>query len=286
MKYSFIVALYNAADYIEETLKSMLNQSFDDFEIILVNDGSVDKSVEVVSKYVDGKKVKLINQNNQGCGGARNTGIKASCGEYIVIVDADDLVEPDLLENLNTKNTDIIKYKVRCIEEEPNNRFELTTFNSMSGVDAVIEFCKTKNIWATPWGSAIKRSLFIDNDFFFESRRYHEDFGLIPRMYLKAETVSSIDYMGYNYIKRPNSITTKTDILTTFKRTRDFMYHFVKNKEYIIENCSLPINEKDIIVEYFTERFLLKLAKIDEREQNMMIGEVYNEPNNRKIKTK
>lgn len=285
MKYSFVVALYNAENYIEECLKSMLAQTFQDFEIIIVNDGSKDNSKQIVEKYADGKKVKLINQLNSGCGGARNTAIKAATGEYIVIVDADDLVRPELLENLNKSNSDIIKYRVKCIEEDTNDRFELPLFENLSSTEALLEFCKSENIWATPWGSAIKRNLFIENEFFFESRRYHEDFGLMPRLYLKANNVSSISYLGYYYIKRPNSMTTITDRSVAVDRARDFMFHFINNHEYIKKKSNLSKIEKDIIIRYFTERFLIKLINFDIETQKFIMGD-RNETFNGQYKTR
>ncbi|MEG0021461.1 MAG: glycosyltransferase family A protein [Bacilli bacterium] len=259
MKYSFIIAMYNAELYIEDCIKSILNQTEKNFEIIIVDDGSKDNSYNIVKKYLDNNIVKCIRQTNKGCGGARNTAIENSKGEYIIIVDADDTVEPDLIKNLSKVDADIIKYKVRCIEEFPNDRLSLIEFNNVSGIDAMVLFANTGNIWATPWGSAIKREIFIDNNLFFDPKKYHEDFGLMPKIYANSKSVTSIDYLGYNYIKRPNSITTNTSKHQELKRLRDFMHFYYSNINYLDEIENISPEKKEILYNYFVKRIKIKI---------------------------
>lgn len=96
-KVSVIIPAYNAITYFPETLESLLKQTFNDFEVIVVNDGSTDETGQWLSQIKE-PKVRLISQKNQGLAGARNTGITHAQGEYIAILDADDLWEPDKLE--------------------------------------------------------------------------------------------------------------------------------------------------------------------------------------------
>ncbi|MCE7054131.1 glycosyltransferase family 2 protein [Algoriphagus sp. AGSA1] len=107
--FSVIIPLYNKAPYIQRALDSVLNQSFKDYEIIVVNDGSTDGGEEIVSK-VYGDKVKLIHQNNQGVSAARNTGITVAHFDYIAFLDADDSWHPDYLLFVSTvikRNRDV-----------------------------------------------------------------------------------------------------------------------------------------------------------------------------------
>jgi glycosyltransferase involved in cell wall biosynthesis len=106
-KVSVIIPAYNAMNYLPETLKSVLEQTFTDFEVLIVDDGSSDNIREWVSQVTD-PRVKLLSQKNQGASEARNTGIKNSCGEYIAFLDADDLWEPTKLAK-----------QVSCLEENP-----------------------------------------------------------------------------------------------------------------------------------------------------------------------
>ncbi|MBO3460917.1 glycosyltransferase family 2 protein [Aetokthonos hydrillicola Thurmond2011] len=106
-KVSVIIPAYNAMNYLPETLESVLQQSFSDFEVLIIDDGSSDNIQEWVSLITD-PRVKLLTQKNQGLSGARNTGIHNSHSEYIAFLDADDLWEPTKLEK-----------QVRCLEENP-----------------------------------------------------------------------------------------------------------------------------------------------------------------------
>ena len=98
---SIIIPVYQAEKYIERSLKSILNQTYKNIEIILVNDGSTDKSVEIIKKYMENdERIKLLNQTNQGAGAARNNGLDVATGTYIGFVDSDDWIEPDMYEYL------------------------------------------------------------------------------------------------------------------------------------------------------------------------------------------
>ncbi len=107
MKVSVVIPAYNSMLYLPETVESVLKQTFSDFEVLIVNDGSSDQIVEWASGLVD-PRVKLISQENQGTPGARNTGIAHAQGEYVAFLDADDLWEPTKLEK-----------QVRCLEDNP-----------------------------------------------------------------------------------------------------------------------------------------------------------------------
>lgn len=106
-KTSVIIPAYNAMAYLPETVESVLNQTFADFEIIIVNDGSSDGIEQWVSQLTD-PRIRLISQKNQGLAGARNTGIANACSEYLAFLDADDLWEPTKLEK-----------QVQILEENP-----------------------------------------------------------------------------------------------------------------------------------------------------------------------
>ncbi len=104
---SIVIPAYNAMKYLPETIDSVLNQTYNDFEVLIINDGSSDHIVQWVSQLVD-PRVKLISQTNQGVTVARNKGIACAQGEYIAFLDADDLWEPTILEK-----------QVRCLEDNP-----------------------------------------------------------------------------------------------------------------------------------------------------------------------
>ena len=95
-KFSIVIPVYNVEKYIKKCLDSVANQSFKDYEVIVVNDGTKDNSMDIVKEY----DFKVVNQKNMGLSEARNTGVKSSTGEYIIFLDSDDYIEKDLLKDL------------------------------------------------------------------------------------------------------------------------------------------------------------------------------------------
>ena len=100
MKFSVVIPLYNKANYIENTIRSVLDQTCDDYELIVVDDGSSDNSLELARKY-ESDRVRVIAQANQGVSVARNTGIENARGTFIAFLDADDQWEPQYLQNIH-----------------------------------------------------------------------------------------------------------------------------------------------------------------------------------------
>ena len=110
---SIIIPVYNAEKYLGKCLDSILNQTYSDFEIIIVNDGSSDSSDSICKKYMlDEPRIQYIIQKNQGVSAARNTGIKRAKGEYLLFVDADDTIDSlmlkKMLESIEDKKSDMV----------------------------------------------------------------------------------------------------------------------------------------------------------------------------------
>ena len=102
MDISVIVPVYNVKSYLSACLDSILNQDFDSYEIVVVDDGSTDGSGELAEQYASRHtdKIRVLHQENQGLGGARNTGIKDAKGEYVAFIDSDDWIKPNMLSTL------------------------------------------------------------------------------------------------------------------------------------------------------------------------------------------
>lgn len=121
--FSIIVPLYNCEEYIEECIYSLLKQTYKDFEIIIVNDGSTDNSLSVVERIQD-NKIKIINQENKGLFHARISGLKVATGDVCLFVDADDLIDKDTLKSIHTyfsQGHDCIIYKLATFYENDNH---------------------------------------------------------------------------------------------------------------------------------------------------------------------
>ena len=121
-KCSVIIPVYNVEKYLTTALESVINQTFSDIEIICINDGSTDNSLTILENYAQkDSRIKLINQHNQGVSAARNAGLEAACGEYIMFLDPDDTYDLTLcekvVEKINTENPDIVMWGHKNIYE-------------------------------------------------------------------------------------------------------------------------------------------------------------------------
>lgn len=122
---SIIIPCYNTAQYIDQCLKSILSQNYQDYEIIIIDDGSTDNLLAVLAKYKENSKIKLFSYKNQGVAQARNEGISKATGEYIMFVDPDDYITPNALQILYEETQkdqyDAIRYGFRKIYVDQNN---------------------------------------------------------------------------------------------------------------------------------------------------------------------
>ena len=96
-KFSIIVPVYNVENYVDKCIKSILNQTYKNYEVIIINDGSTDNSLNIINKYKNNKKIKIITQKNKGLSNARNNGMKMATGDYLLFIDSDDYIEDKLL---------------------------------------------------------------------------------------------------------------------------------------------------------------------------------------------
>lgn len=204
VKFSIIVPVYNTEQYLERCFNSILSQTYKNYEVIVVNDGSTDSSLKIINRY---KEFICINQKNQGLSMARNNGIKKATGDYLIFLDSDDFLDKDLLLNLCQKIEDqeIIRYQLAVVENEEVIKFSEPSFNKLNGGQAFKNICQFHFV-ENAYLYTIKRKYWLDNNFEFKKNRYHEDFGIIPEVVFKANKVSCINYVGYYYYQRENSI--------------------------------------------------------------------------------
>lgn len=256
IRYSFIIPTYNSEKTIIKCLNSVLNQRDCNYEILVVDDGSTDNTLNIVTKFATkNNKVKIIKNHHKGISEIRNIGICNSIGEYIIFVDSDDYVNFELLDVLNRYDDDVIRFSVFC--SNGSDRFIQPKFMSISGIECLKLFCNSGNIFATPWGYAFKKSLFLNNKLYFLKGKTHEDFGLIPLVLIYAKSVSSVEYVGYNYIKRMGSITQEAEYEKEVSRMYDFIDQFCFAVEKL-NNINIEQSYKKIYNDYFINRLYIK----------------------------
>jgi len=266
-KYSIIVPVYNSEKYLDDCLNSIFKQTNQDFEVICVNDGSTDKSLDILKRYEE--DIIIINQENMGLSVARNNGVKKSNGKYLIFVDSDDTIENKLLEKIDVvskNNPDLIRFGVIENFNENKNIIAAPKFNNLSGEEAFKQIVENKYI-EPAWLYAYNKKYYVKNNFEFIPNMYHEDFGLIPKIIMLADKVTSIEYPGYNYIKREGSIT--NDPVKANKRANDFLVQgkiLLKEKGFSKEYYSYIANamiskSKDLNGKY-KKQYIKNLRKI------------------------
>ena len=279
-KISVIVPVYNTEKYLEKCLESIVNQTYQDFEVIIVNDGSTDNSREIIDKYIEKypEKIKCINKQNGGLSSARNCGIEAATGDYIAFVDSDDYIDMQFFEQLLhyvKRDIDLIKFKLIKVDEEYKQLEKISgpVFDEFTG-EKGFNTLAFKDVLLEPACLYLyKRALFVENKLKFLENTYHEDFGLVPVILLYAKNMVSIDFYGYYYVQADNSITRNEDYSKTVKRANDLLLHY-DNMVKQIEKISLLQKTINNIKQYYSNSILEVVRELNKEEQNKYILEI------------
>lgn len=249
--FSIIVPAYNVEQYLPECIESVLAQSFRDFELILVDDGSTDRTGEICDKYVrehqksraehdknqphnsivaqnTGKvNIKVIHQPNSGPS-ARNSGVKPARGEYLIFLDSDDYLEPNALQVIHDHlgpGLDLLRFQAQEVFASGEvARYPETGFATTSGTEAFRKFLHYHYI-ENVWLYAYRRKFFLENRFEYAQGCLAEDFGLTPFIIAKSERVKSISDICYNYRQRPGSIMHSSAPTTRFTTDIEKQFH-------------------------------------------------------------
>lgn len=240
-KLSIVVPIYNVEPYLRKCVDSLLAQDMDDYEIILVDDGSTDSCPEICDEYAAGIhntsihntcSIRVIHQENAGLSAARNTGIKAARGTYLMFVDSDDYIEPNVLTGLIAQmerdNLDVLRYRLQYVnpQYEVYNPYKSDPFKgndySEAPIDGVAFLNSRMNTQCYAWQFILRRDLIVPDDsvhsftpslvhslsgVLFTPGIYFEDTEWMPRMLLKAKRVAGTNTVVYNYLVREGSIT-------------------------------------------------------------------------------
>jgi glycosyltransferase involved in cell wall biosynthesis len=207
-KISVILPIYNVEIYLEECLDSILSQDLNAIEVICVNDGSTDNSLEILQRYAaKDSRIAIISKENNGAGSARNTGLQQANGEYIFIPDSDDyLLTTNALSLLYTtaseQNLDIVSFNftlVGDIESEYHSKSKANTISDGK------EFLIQSDSIVMVWNKLYKRS-YLDSIHFLYAEIIYEDDEALPRLYVNASRVMHLDMLLYAYRQRANSI--------------------------------------------------------------------------------
>ena len=213
---TIVVPIYNVEDYLCRCLDSLIEQTYKKIEIILVDDGSTDKSGEIADQYkLKDNRIKVIHKKNGGLSDARNKGIENASGEYITFVDSDDYVEVDIYEKsmlkIKSSDVDILVFEiVKNYSNGVNKYFNISCEGIIDNKDAIIKLNTFKNIDFSACNKIYKKELF--NDITFPLGKKCEDVYTMYKIFDIAKFVYLLPCIGYHYCLRDGSITTSNDI--------------------------------------------------------------------------
>lgn len=276
---SIIVPIYNVEEYIEDCLKSLDAQDYQNYEVVLVNDGSTDNTINLVNNFITNKTTtfKLYNKSNGGLSDARNYGLSMAQGEFVLFIDSDDFISPNTLSITNKSahesNSDIICFALAEVTENRKRiRYIPANATLKSGTFSLYD---SKNLISSSLPNAcnklIRKSLFIENKIQFPVGLWYEDLATNPKLFFYANTITFIDDELYYYRQRDGAIT-KTFSLKVMDiyKVLNNLVEFFKATPY--ENAKTDINTWYINLTIIT---LARLALNQEKHaKDEMLAEI------------
>ncbi len=221
-KFSIIVPVYNAENYIKDCIESILNQDYENIELILINDGSRDNSLAICNNYITDKRVKIISQENRGVSYTRNVGIQNSTGEYIVFVDSDDCIESNMCSTynniLNKHDVDLIISDFKKISPEKNifqeKNFEFKYKEDIYNIDSlsnIFSLGYQYGMFNVPFSKCFKKSKI--KSYFNDKISIGEDLLFCLNYIANIDHFYISNMSLYNYViqENNNSLSTKYD---------------------------------------------------------------------------
>ena len=218
IKISIIIPVYNVEKYLCECINSVISQTYKNLEIILVNDGSLDKSGDICNAYADkDKRIKTIHKTNGGLSSARNAGIEVATGEYITFLDSDDYWDDnnaleEVMNQVKLTNCEVISWGVKKLYEK-NKRIQDTGIHIKSNKkinnskeDSFYLLIKNGCYIASSCNKLIKTDLIIDNKLYFIEGMKSEDIDWCARVAISAKSFEFINNSFYIYRQRGESI--------------------------------------------------------------------------------
>jgi glycosyltransferase involved in cell wall biosynthesis len=277
-KYSILIPVYNGAKYIEKCLDSVLDQSYEDYEVIIVNDGSTDNTEEIIKRY-QSKRLRYYKKKNGGVSDARNYCISKVKSDYFTFVDSDDYISRDMLKVVDKEiddETEILSFNISVVSKcnDPIYMIRKPVFKELSGEKAIVKFIEEAELFDTPVSYIYKTSYFVENNFKYAVDRVHEDFGLTPVVIIKAKNVSSIGFNLYYYVLTDRSITRDISAENNARKAWDMLYHF--DYLYLTVNSDFGIsnNTKIIFNSYIANAIISKIKTLSGKNLRDYLSEI------------
>lgn len=241
-KVSVIVPVFDCEKYIERCIKSILVQSYTEFELILVDDGSSDNSGQICDRFAEkDNRIRVIHQKNSGVSAARNNGVKSSIGEFVTFIDSDDWIEPDYLKTMlsacreHNAQIAICGYvTARSEEDSAKNKDDYRVMNSREAINyyGALNLQRKSAHFRSPWAKLIKREYALNTPFPTD-RVYAEDGACVYLWMWQADRIVNLDKEMYYYFQNEDGICSKPlgrHIIGNFMTEKEWIDFFRKNR--------------------------------------------------------
>ncbi len=262
-KISVVIPVYNVEKYLRECVDSVLGQTYKNIEVILVDDGATDSCPQICDDYANqDNRIKVVHKENGGLSDARNFGIDASTGDYIMFIDSDDYWDSNtavehIVDIIDKEHKDVVLFFFKYFYEdeqggrivEYNKNFKNIKINGKSKAEQMSDIIKNHVYLSASWTKAIKRDLFIKNDLYFVKDILSEDIDWSARLMLYAESFSLLNESFYIYRQRSTSI--------THTKTKKNIVHIKNNIIKCIEIAdNFDISEREIYLQYVAYQYI------------------------------
>lgn len=255
MNVSIIMPVYNKEKYLEKSIKSILNQTYKNFELIIINDGSTDNSSCICHKFAqEDRRIKVIDIENNGVSNARNIGIKNANGQYIQFIDADDYIDKDMLEdlvNLSEKyNIDIIITAIKKIDLKSNENKEISLpYSGLKSIDDMMEnfaqVQKETGVYGCVSNKFIRKFIIDDHNLKFDEKLWlAEDLDFYLELYKYITNVYFCNKAYYYYVQEAENSSTTSDKKQDYIQQAEII---IKEKEMLDYKNTLNKNNLEVV---------------------------------------
>ena len=279
--FSIIVPVYNVELWLNKCIDSILEQTYKNIEIILIDDGSTDRSGEICDEYLNkSNKIKVFHNENKGLSYSRNFGIKNSKGKYVMFIDSDDFINnikvlEKFIDILEMEKSDFI-YTSYCrfddgkeniVTENLPININNNDIKNKSGIEIMSLLISKNSYHHAAYLKVCKREFLIENNLFFKEGIYHEDAEWTPKLFYYSKKISIYSEPYYMRRMRENSIITTTNEISKVKKINDRLNVAYDLIEFF--NMLPKGNEKEVIINDFVRMYwgdLMLIANLKNKE--------------------
>ena len=273
-KISIIVPIYNVDTYLKNALISLQQQTYRDIKVIMVNDGSIDHSVEIAQQFLQDSRFILVSQENQGLSAARNTGLKYVDSEYVYFFDSDDQIAPNLIETalavFNKNRIDLISFESELVSCQKNSLplFKLTNIDVIEKKELLMRLL-SKKVMMTAWSYIARTRILLDNNILFPVGKKFEDENTAAKIFSSINRAAILRGKNgpYFYLQdRQGSIMTEAHNHASLSQLDDRRYIFKDEYLFLKQQNSLPVN-------YLNDWYFNKLLTTYNMYRNLLIDD-------------